>query len=70
MAHFQDQHDKPAAMSDEQFAELKALLAPGFELSTLMLADYKAQRHAMRDPDPEVEPKAPKADADSSSSES
>lgn len=44
-----------AAMSDEQFAELKALLQPGFELSTLMLADYKAS-HAPPPPNPSPVP--------------
>lgn len=29
-----------AVVSDEQFAELKALLQPGYELSKRMLADY------------------------------
>lgn len=40
-----DQHEKdpsPAALSDEQFAELKELLRPGYELSSMMLAQYKA----------------------------
>lgn len=47
MPHFAGQHDaRPAVLSDEQFAELKELLAPGHELATLMLADYKAQRDA------------------------
>lgn len=43
------QHEPAAipAMSDEQFDRLVALLQPGFELSTLMLADYKAQRAAL-----------------------
>lgn len=40
-------------LADDQFAELKALLQPGFELSTLMLADYKAQREANREPAPD-----------------
>ena len=31
-------------MNDEQFADLRKMLLPGFELSTLMLADYRAQR--------------------------
>jgi hypothetical protein len=31
-------------MNDEQFADLRKMLQPGFELSTLMLADYRAQR--------------------------
>lgn len=31
-------------LADDQMQELKQLLQPGFELSTLMLADYKAQR--------------------------
>lgn len=35
-----------SALTDEQFAELKALLQPGFEFSTLMLAEYKAARAA------------------------
>lgn len=34
----------PAVLSAEQFDELKALLQPGYELSTLMLEDYKRQR--------------------------
>lgn len=34
----------PVAIADEQFKELKDLLQPGFELATLMLADYKVQR--------------------------
>lgn len=40
--------DQPATpgMTDAQFGEIKRLLEPGFELSTLMLADYKAQRGA------------------------
>ena len=38
------------ALSDDQFAELKALLQPGFELSTLMLAEYKAKMEAAREP--------------------
>ena len=44
MVHRINDHEPqtaPAALSDEQFAELKALLQPGFELSTLMLAEYK-----------------------------
>jgi hypothetical protein len=53
MAHRLGQHDAsaaPAALSDEQFSELKALLQPGFELATLMLEDYKRQREfAMAD---------------------
>lgn len=57
----------PAALSSEQFSELKALLQPGFELSSLMLEDYKAQRAApLHAPAKAPEP-APDADvADSS----
>ncbi len=33
-----------AGLSEEQFAEMRRLLQPGFELSALMLADYRAQR--------------------------
>lgn len=40
-----DQHERdtlPASLSDDQFAELKELLRPGYELSSMMLAQYKA----------------------------
>jgi hypothetical protein len=48
-AFLSDMHDKqleqpPAVLSVDQFDELKKLLQPGYELSALMLADYKAQR--------------------------
>lgn len=45
MPHFQRDRagagPQTPAMSDEQFAELKALLQPGYELSKHMLADYQ-----------------------------
>lgn len=49
MPNFLNENDpKPqvAVLSDEQFAELKRLLEPGYEMATLMLADYKAHREA------------------------
>lgn len=42
----------PAGLSPEQFAELKELLAPGHELASQMLVDYKAQRLAKLEPSP------------------
>ena len=39
-----DENGRQSVLSDAQFAELKSLLAPGHELATLMLEDYKAQR--------------------------
>ena len=47
--HFQNDLVQSAALSDEQFAELKKLLHPGYELSSLMLADYKAKIAAAAD---------------------
>jgi hypothetical protein len=43
VSHMQDHvaPAKDAALSDEQFDKLVALLQPGYELSSLMLADYK-----------------------------
>ena len=35
------------ALTDEQFARIEELLLPGYELSTLMLEDYKRQREAL-----------------------
>lgn len=60
MPHFQRDRagaigSSDAAMSDDQFTELKALLQPGYELSTLMLADYKAS-HAPPPPNPSPVP--------------
>ena len=43
-----------AVLSDEQFAELKALLQPGFELSSLMLAEYKAKMAAAEPAEPDT----------------
>lgn len=55
MPTFQQDHQvsAPAALSDEQFAELKELLRPGYELSKLMLADY--MERATAPPSPPVE---------------
>lgn len=39
--HDTSQKLPPAVLSDNQFEKLVAMLQPGFELSTLMLADYK-----------------------------
>lgn len=36
-----------SALTDAQFQELCRLLQPGFELSTLMLADYELQRETL-----------------------
>jgi hypothetical protein len=44
--HDSDKAAPQAVLSDNQFMELKALLQPGFELSTLMLDDYKRQRNS------------------------
>lgn len=47
LADLVEKNQQPAkTLSDEQFAELQKLLQPGYELSTLMLNDYKAQRMA------------------------
>lgn len=55
-----EQPPAPAqSLTDAQFDELKRLLQPGFELSTLMLADYKAQMQSRAlvsaDPAPPIE---------------
>ena len=77
-AFLADLHDKiaqqPAAgLNDEQFADLRKLLLPGFELSALMLADYKAQhagnagattRSLMTEGAPEAEWRTPEQIAD------
>ena len=41
--HGKSAQQSAAGLSEEQFAEMRRLLQPGFELSALMLADYKAQ---------------------------
>lgn len=60
MAHRVNQHETSATavLSDEQFAELKALLTPGHELATLMLADYKRQRELATEDGKEPAPPA------------
>ena len=42
--HGKNTQQPTAGLSDEQFAEMRRLLQPGFELSTMMLADYRSQR--------------------------
>jgi hypothetical protein len=37
----------PAVLSDNQFEKLTALLQPGYELSSLMLADHKAMHRTI-----------------------
>lgn len=48
-------HMAPAVLSDNQFEKLIAMLQPGFELSTAMLADYKRQREPLRVDEPVAE---------------
>ena len=43
------------ALTEDQFNVLVDLLTPGFELSTLMLADYKSKLAAASEPEPKVE---------------
>lgn len=45
----------PAVLSDNQFQELKTLLQPGFELSTLMLAEYRRSHEPARVHEPAAE---------------
>ena len=64
MAHHINDHEpvtKPAVLSDAQFEKLVALLQPGYELSTLMLADYKA-RMAVGAPPADPPPDAPSSE--------
>lgn len=54
MVHRLNQHEAaaaPASLSDEQFARLEELLLPGYELSKLLLAQYKTQAAAARQAD-------------------
>ena len=46
MPHFQGQHDKPAQLSDEQFAELKALIKPIHDMVQELWAAYDAHKQA------------------------
>lgn len=46
--HLNDHNVAPAVLSDEQFEEIRRLLLPGFELSSMMLADYKAKLAAAK----------------------
>ena len=67
MVHRVNDAAGPAALSDEQFDELARLLTPGFELATLMLADWKrtyVEKVAPVAPDAAVAAEAPAADAD------
>lgn len=57
MPTFQRDHQVSPALSDEQFAELKELLRPGYELSKLMLADYMERVTAPPSPSVEHEQK-------------
>ena len=48
MPHFTNQHDpdqaeKTVTISEKQFQILVDMLTPGYELSSLMLAEYKAK---------------------------
>ena len=52
-----------SALSDDQFEELKAMLQPGFELSTLMLADYLKQHPDLKSLKIEHPHLAPRIDA-------
>lgn len=45
-------------LSEAQFDELKALLAPGAELAALMLADYKTKAAAASEPATPAQPDA------------
>lgn len=41
IAHVAEKRVAPAVLSEDQFGKLIATLQPGFELSSLMLADYR-----------------------------
>ena len=70
--HGKNEQQPTAGLSEEQFAEMRRLLQPGFELSALMLADYKAQhaaagpttRSIMAEGMPEAEWRTPEQIAD------